>query len=48
MYLYTLHTIGRFLLVSKSGRVEKAVDGHKGAVLGARWVGDGSALLTCM
>lgn len=39
-------TDGRFLLVSKSGRVEKAVDGHKGAVLGARWVGDGSALLT--
>ena len=50
MYLYTctLHTIGRFLLVSKSGRVEKTVDSHKGAVLGARWVGDGSALLTCM
>lgn len=39
---------GRFLLVSKTGRVEKTVDGHKGAVLGIRWaVPDGSALLTC-
>ncbi|XP_019850408.1 PREDICTED: intraflagellar transport protein 80 homolog [Amphimedon queenslandica] len=40
-------TDGRFLLVSKTGRVEKTVDGHKGAVLGVRWaVPDGSALLT--
>ena len=43
-----LKCTGRFLLVSKTGRVEKTVDGHKGAVLGIRWaVPDGSALLTC-
>ena len=55
VYIYILHLIctciraaGRFLLVSKTGRVEKTVDGHKGAVLGVRWaVPDGSALLTC-
>ena len=40
-------TDGRFLLVSRLGRVEKAVEAHKGAVLGARWSSDGSALLTC-
>ena len=35
-------------MVSKTGRVEKTVDGHKGAILGLRWaVPDGSALLTC-
>ena len=39
---------GKFLLVSRLGRVEKTVDAHKGAVLGARWSGDTTALLTCM
>ena len=38
--------LGRFLLVSKAGRVEKTVEGHKGAVLGTRWGHDGTALLT--
>lgn len=43
------HTpLGRFLLVSKSGRVEKTVEGHKGAILGVKWANqDGTALLTC-
>lgn len=40
-------TDGKFLLVSRMGRVEKAVEAHKGAVLGARWSPDCSALLTC-
>ena len=42
----SLH-VGRFLLVSKAGRVEKAVEAHKGAVLGTRWGHDGTTLLTC-
>ncbi|KAL5476125.1 hypothetical protein EMCRGX_G026033 [Ephydatia muelleri] len=39
-------TDGKLLLVSRLGRVEKAVEAHKGAVLGVRWSGDGTALLT--
>ena len=42
------HTLGKFLLVSRLGRVEKAVDAHRGAVLGAQWSKDGTALLTRM
>ena len=38
--------LGRFLLVSSVGRVEKAVEAHKGAVLGALWNHDGTALVT--
>ena len=41
------HGTGKFLLVSKLGRVEKSVEAHKGAVLGAHWSNDGTALLTC-
>ncbi|KAG8035853.1 hypothetical protein G9C98_002979 [Cotesia typhae] len=37
---------GKFYLVNKSGRIEKTVDGHKGAILRCRWSYDGSALLT--
>ncbi len=40
-------TNGRFLLVSRLGRVEKSVEGHKGAILGAQWSADATALLTC-
>lgn len=40
-------TDGKFLLVSRLGRVEKSVEAHKGAVLGAQWSNDGSAMLTC-
>jgi len=39
-------TDGKFLLVSRLGRVEKTVEAHKGAVLGAHWSFDGTALLT--
>ncbi|WAR28818.1 IFT80-like protein [Mya arenaria] len=39
-------TDGKFHIVGKSGRVEKSVDAHKGAVLAGRWSYDGSALLT--
>ena len=34
------------MLVSSSGRVEKIVEAHKGAVLGALWSHDGTALIT--
>ena len=46
--LCSSHTLGKFLLVSRLGRVEKAVDAHRGAILGAQWSKDGTALLTCM
>ena len=38
---------GRFLFISKNGRVEKTVEGHRGAILSGRWSYDGNALLTC-
>lgn len=46
LYIYNIR-VGRFLLVSRSGRVEKSVEGHKGAILGTKWLSDGTALLTC-
>lgn len=39
--------LGRFLFISKNGRVEKTIEGHRGAVLSGRWSYDGNALLTC-
>ncbi|TPX35764.1 hypothetical protein SmJEL517_g02004 [Synchytrium microbalum] len=39
-------TDGRFYLCSKGGRVEKAVEAHKGALLALRWNYEGSALVT--
>ncbi|KAJ8310611.1 hypothetical protein KUTeg_012476 [Tegillarca granosa] len=39
-------TDGKFHLISKTGRVEKSVEAHKGAVLSGRWNFDGSALVT--
>ena len=37
---------GNFYLMSRLGRVEKKVEAHKGAVLGAKWSFDGASLLT--
>lgn len=37
---------GKFHLISKSGRIEKSVDAHRGAVLVARWSHDGMALVS--
>eukprot|EP00057_Strongylocentrotus_purpuratus_P035142 XP_797867.3 PREDICTED: intraflagellar transport protein 80 homolog [Strongylocentrotus purpuratus] len=39
-------TDGKFHLISKSGRVEKSVDAHRGAVLSGRWSYDGTAMAT--
>lgn len=39
-------TDGKFLLVSRNGRVEKNVEAHRGAVLCCRWSYDGAALVT--
>ncbi|XP_030236075.1 intraflagellar transport protein 80 homolog isoform X1 [Gadus morhua] len=39
-------TDGKFHLASKSGRIEKSVEAHKGAVLAGRWNYDGTALIT--
>lgn len=38
--------IGRLYLVSRSGKIEKKVEAHRGAVLSARWSYDGTALVT--
>ena len=43
----SLCVTGRFLIVSKLGRVENSVEAHKGALLGVRWGHDGTTLLTC-
>ncbi|XP_051966276.1 intraflagellar transport protein 80 homolog isoform X2 [Xyrauchen texanus] len=37
---------GKLHLLSKSGRIEKSVEAHKGAVLAGRWNHDGTALIT--
>uniref|UniRef100_A0A2C9JF99 Uncharacterized protein n=1 Tax=Biomphalaria glabrata TaxID=6526 RepID=A0A2C9JF99_BIOGL len=39
-------TDGKFILISRTGRVEKSVEAHKGAVLCGRWSYDGTALVT--
>ncbi|MBN3310460.1 IFT80 protein, partial [Amia calva] len=36
----------KFHLVSKTGRIEKSVEAHRGAVLAGRWNYDGTALIT--
>ena len=38
--------VGKFHLVSKTGRIEKSVEAHRGAVLAGRWNYDGTALIT--
>lgn len=38
--------VGKLHLVSKSGRIEKSVEAHRGAVLAGRWNHDGTALIT--
>ncbi|KAK9510933.1 hypothetical protein O3M35_005605 [Rhynocoris fuscipes] len=37
---------GKFHLIGKSGRIEKSVEAHKGAVLVGQWSPDGASLLT--
>ncbi|KAJ3125807.1 Intraflagellar transport protein 80 [Nowakowskiella sp. JEL0407] len=39
-------TDGKFYFCLKNGRVEKAVDAHRGAVLGIKWNYEGSAILS--
>ncbi|KAB5535534.1 hypothetical protein PHYPO_G00118800 [Pangasianodon hypophthalmus] len=39
-------TDGKFHLLSKTGRIEKSVEAHRGAVLASRWNYDGTALIT--
>ncbi|KAL5961867.1 hypothetical protein TSMEX_010180 [Taenia solium] len=40
-------TDGHFHLVNKSGRVEKSVEAHRGAVLGLKWSYNGDSFATC-
>ncbi|XP_041351349.1 intraflagellar transport protein 80 homolog [Gigantopelta aegis] len=39
-------TDGKYQLINRTGRVEKNVEAHKGAVLCGRWNSDGTALVT--
>lgn len=39
-------TDGKFHLISKTGRIEKSVEAHRGAVLAGQWNYDGTALIT--
>ncbi|XP_014664680.1 PREDICTED: intraflagellar transport protein 80 homolog [Priapulus caudatus] len=39
-------TDGRLYLVSRTGKIEKKVEAHRGAVLSARWNHDGTALVS--
>ncbi|BFZ00478.1 hypothetical protein BsWGS_03517 [Bradybaena similaris] len=39
-------TDGKLHLISRTGRIEKSVEAHKGAVLCGRWSCDGTALVT--
>ncbi len=38
--------IGKFHIIGKSGRIEKSIEAHRGAVLVGKWSTDGSSLLT--
>lgn len=42
--------VGKLLLLSKLGRVEKSTEAHTGAVLAARWCSDCTAIVSgrCM
>lgn len=37
---------GKFHILTKTGRIERSVDAHKGAVLVGQWGHDGASLLT--
>ncbi|GAB6033115.1 Intraflagellar transport protein 80 [Chamberlinius hualienensis] len=37
---------GKYLLVNKNGKIEKAIEAHQGAVLCTRWSPDGNALVS--
>jgi hypothetical protein len=39
---------GKFYLMSKGGKVEKAIDAHKGAVIACRWSYDGTMIASGM
>ncbi|KAK6112742.1 WD domain G-beta repeat family protein [Brugia pahangi] len=40
-------TEGKFYICNRNGRIEKAIEAHKGAVLSGRWSHDGSTFATC-
>jgi len=42
----TLVGVGKLLLIARTGRVEKIVDAHLGAVLATRWSYTGNDLVT--
>jgi hypothetical protein len=37
---------GKFYLLSLSGRIERAVDAHRGAILSGKWSHDGAGIVT--
>jgi len=38
--------VGKLLLIARTGRIEKSVDAHLGAVLATRWSCTGNDLIT--
>lgn len=38
---------GKFYIMNKNGRIERTVEGHKGAILVGQWSNDGLSLMTC-
>jgi len=38
--------VGKLLLIARTGRIEKSVDAHLGAVLATRWSYTGNDLIT--
>jgi intraflagellar transport protein 80 len=42
----TFFSTGKCYIMHKSGRTERVIDAHKGAVMNAKWNHDGTSLLT--
>lgn len=40
-------TDGKFYILNKSGRIERVVEAHKGAILVGQWSNDAVSLMTC-
>lgn len=38
--------VGKFHIINRTGRIEKSVEAHRGAVLAGRWSHDGTAFVT--
>ena len=39
-------SLGKLALINKNNKVEKVIDAHSGAVLGVKWAGDGTLIVS--